>query len=359
MNEAMAVGLRALSVSTKTPTAVYVLGAAFAKRPGLNRNAARVFGALARAVPEHPMPHVLLAESLLGLQRYGQARHEYHAAVELDPTLVRARFGLAAALLTQGEYAPARPRDPSSRVPRHPTPRAVLAALRRIRRGEAVAMPTRKGGPRPSRPSRPEPTPEPVAEQQPSEPAPAESAPKPAKAPRVSRNRLFPVGVSLYPLDSETQSPEDWYARDLTDDLDALASARCSLVRIFVSWRILEPQVAQYSVEVLDRLAEMVAQISERKMQAIVVFFADDRHSELTDVSWGTKRDPTDGLIPHPARDRLGDQGRVASRGREGRLRVATGQRSVSVEVRLGRGLGAVERGLCAMRSAKSMTSDR
>ncbi len=105
VNEAMAVALRALAVSTKTPTAVYVLGAAFAKRPGLNRNAARVFGALAKAVPNQPMPHVLLAESLLGLQRYGQAKQAYLRAVELDPTFVRARFGLAAVLLTEGEYA--------------------------------------------------------------------------------------------------------------------------------------------------------------------------------------------------------------------------------------------------------------
>ena len=51
------------------------------------------------------MPHVLLAESLLGLQRYGQAKREYLAAVELDPSLVRARFGLAATLLAQGEHA--------------------------------------------------------------------------------------------------------------------------------------------------------------------------------------------------------------------------------------------------------------
>jgi tetratricopeptide (TPR) repeat protein len=107
VNEAMAVALRALAVSTKTPTAVYVLGAAFAKRPGLNRNAARVFGALAKAVPNRPMPHVLLAESLLGLQRYGQAKQAYLRAVELDPTFVRARFGLAAVLLTEGEHAAA------------------------------------------------------------------------------------------------------------------------------------------------------------------------------------------------------------------------------------------------------------
>jgi len=154
-------------------------------------------------------------------------------------------------------------------------------------------MPTRKGGPRPPRPRRVVPAPEPVAEKPAVEPSKQEPAPQRAKTPRApSRNRLFPVGVSLYPLDSETQSAEDWYARDLTEDLDALAAARCSLVRVFVSWRILEPQVAQYSAEVLDRLAEIVAQISERKMQAIVTFFADDRHAELADVTWGTKRDP-------------------------------------------------------------------
>lgn len=105
VNEAMAVALRAMAVSTRTPTAVYVLGASFAKRPGLNRNAARVFGALAKAVPDVAMPHVLLAESLLGLQRYGQAKSSYLRAVELDPACVRARFGLAAVLLTEGEYS--------------------------------------------------------------------------------------------------------------------------------------------------------------------------------------------------------------------------------------------------------------
>lgn len=105
VNEAMAVALRALAVSTRTPTAVYVLGASFAKRNGLNRNSARVFGALAKAVPDEPMPHVLLAESLLGLQRYGQAKQAYLTAVKLDPTFVRARFGLAAVLLTEGQHA--------------------------------------------------------------------------------------------------------------------------------------------------------------------------------------------------------------------------------------------------------------
>jgi len=105
VNEAMAVALRALSISAKIPTAVYVLGASFAKRPGLSRSAARVYGALADAVPDHPMPHVLNAESLLGLQRYSDATAAYVRAVELDPTLVRARFGLAAALLAEGEHS--------------------------------------------------------------------------------------------------------------------------------------------------------------------------------------------------------------------------------------------------------------
>lgn len=105
VNEAMAVALRAFAISTRMPTAVYVLGAAFHKRPGLNRNAARVFDALARAVPNEPMPHVLLAESLLSLQRFSAAKKSYLRAVELDPACVRARFGLAAVLLTEGEHA--------------------------------------------------------------------------------------------------------------------------------------------------------------------------------------------------------------------------------------------------------------
>ena len=53
------------------------------------------------------MPHVLLAESFLGLQRYSQAMQSYRIAVGLDPACVRARFGLAAALLTEGRHAEA------------------------------------------------------------------------------------------------------------------------------------------------------------------------------------------------------------------------------------------------------------
>jgi len=107
VNEAMACALRALAISTKTPTAVYALGVAFSKRAGLSKNAARVFSALAKAVPNQPMPHVLYAEALLGLQKYGQAAQSYRKAIALDPACVRARFGLAAVLLTEGRHAEA------------------------------------------------------------------------------------------------------------------------------------------------------------------------------------------------------------------------------------------------------------
>jgi tetratricopeptide (TPR) repeat protein len=107
VNEGMAIALRALMIDRESAAAIYDLGVAYAKRPGLNRHAARVFSALAKTVARHPMPHVLLAESLMGLQRYGQATTSYRRAVALDPACVRARFGLAAALLTEGRHAEA------------------------------------------------------------------------------------------------------------------------------------------------------------------------------------------------------------------------------------------------------------
>jgi tetratricopeptide (TPR) repeat protein len=107
VNEATAVALRALMLDRDKATAVYDLGVAYAKRPGLSRHATRVFTALTRLAPRHPMPHVLLAESLMGLQRYSHAMQSYRAAVALDPACVRARFGLAAALLTEGRHAEA------------------------------------------------------------------------------------------------------------------------------------------------------------------------------------------------------------------------------------------------------------
>ncbi len=149
-------------------------------------------------------------------------------------------------------------------------------------------MPTRKGGPRQPRQrvERPEsatPTPRRASTQ---------AAQDSAQPKIMQRNPLFPVGVSLYPLDAETQSAEDSYGRDFSADLDALAKSRCSLVRAFVSWRVIEPQVGQYDDEAIERLAELVTEARTRKMQTIVCFFADDRHAELSEVSWGKRRDP-------------------------------------------------------------------
>jgi tetratricopeptide (TPR) repeat protein len=107
-NEAMALALRALCMNTDHAPSLYCLGVTYSRRSGLDLQAARVFTALARIAPYHPMPHVLLAESLLGLQRFKQATKAYREAVRLDPTCVRARFGLAAAYLTEGRRAEAR-----------------------------------------------------------------------------------------------------------------------------------------------------------------------------------------------------------------------------------------------------------
>ncbi|MHB1324498.1 MAG: tetratricopeptide repeat protein [Coriobacteriia bacterium] len=106
-NESMACALRALSLDPDLATALYCLGVVYARRTGLNRHAARVFIALAKRAGTHALVHVLLAESLLGLQRFAAASKAYRLAVRIDPACVRARFGLAASYLTEGRYAEA------------------------------------------------------------------------------------------------------------------------------------------------------------------------------------------------------------------------------------------------------------
>jgi tetratricopeptide (TPR) repeat protein len=107
VNEAMACALRALTISTHTPTAVYALGVAFARRPALADHAAKLFSALTTMTPGKAMPHVLHAESLLALQRYSAAGEAYRAALSLDPGCVRALFGQAAVALTAGDHTAA------------------------------------------------------------------------------------------------------------------------------------------------------------------------------------------------------------------------------------------------------------
>lgn len=119
----------------------------------------------------------------------------------------------------------------------------------------------------------------------------AASAPVPeGKVPR--RNAMFPVGVNYYPLDAETQSWDDWYAHDVSEDFARLAEARFGLVRVFISWKLLEPQVGQYNEDAVERLQEIIDAARENRLQVIVCFFADDRLAELLDVPWGKRRDP-------------------------------------------------------------------
>jgi endo-1,4-beta-mannosidase len=121
----------------------------------------------------------------------------------------------------------------------------------------------------------------------------AEGAPGTAEqsaAPR--RSTTFPIGIDYWPIDAETASFSDWYSGDLEADMKALSEARLTLVRVFVSWKCFEQQVGNYDEESAQRFERLVAAARENHLQLIVCFFADDRLAEMTDVSWGKKRDP-------------------------------------------------------------------
>jgi endo-1,4-beta-mannosidase len=172
-------------------------------------------------------------------------------------------------------------------------------------------MPTRKGDPRQRRQSRfrraaeaeqrlladeQAPGDGATAGQHESDRTEAEERPAAPSAPR--RNARFPLGVNYYPLDSETQSAENAYSGDVADDFATFAEARFALVRVFLSWKAIEPQVAQYDDDAIERIADVFEAARENKIQALVCFFADDRSGELVDVPWGKRRDArTDGYL--------------------------------------------------------------
>ncbi|MCE5202802.1 MAG: beta-galactosidase trimerization domain-containing protein [Actinomycetia bacterium] len=108
----------------------------------------------------------------------------------------------------------------------------------------------------------------------------------------TTREGVFPIGVDHYPLDAERQGYDEWYTGDIDADFAAMAEARLSRVRVFVSWRCLEPQVGQYDEEMAERLENLVAAARAHGLQLIVCFFADDRLAELSAVPWGRHRDP-------------------------------------------------------------------
>lgn len=109
-------------------------------------------------------------------------------------------------------------------------------------------------------------------------------------APR--RAAQFPVGVDYYPIDAERASYSEWYETDIAADFAAMAAARISLVRVFVSWKVLEPQVGQYDDGAGDRLDTVMEAARAHDMRVIVCFFADDRLAEMNDVTWARKRNP-------------------------------------------------------------------
>ena len=104
--------------------------------------------------------------------------------------------------------------------------------------------------------------------------------------------RSFPVGVDYYPIDVERASYTEWYDGDAEADFAAMAAAGLSLARVFVSWKVLEPQVGQYDSDADDRLAGVVAAARAHHVRLIVTFFADDRLADMNDLAWARKRDP-------------------------------------------------------------------
>lgn len=117
-------------------------------------------------------------------------------------------------------------------------------------------------------------------------------APEPAQRPSSRRNHLFPVGVDLYPACEERAAFSDWYSWDFEKEMARIASLHLSLVRVFVSWRLFEPEVGRYDEEVLDRLGALLACAHSFGLETIVAFFADDRIAEMNDVAWAKRRDP-------------------------------------------------------------------
>jgi hypothetical protein len=109
---------------------------------------------------------------------------------------------------------------------------------------------------------------------------------------RQQKNPRFPVGVDYYPIDAERASFAEWYDTDTAADIAAIAAAGISLVRVFVSWKVLEPQVGQYDQEAEDRLGALLEAARTHDVHVIVCFFADDRLAEMNDVTWAKKRDP-------------------------------------------------------------------
>ncbi|MBI5232291.1 MAG: beta-galactosidase, partial [Coriobacteriales bacterium] len=146
-------------------------------------------------------------------------------------------------------------------------------------------MPTRKGGPRPTRRvERPLAATASVGNAMQAPAAQREAIGSP-------RNPRFPLGVDVWPVDSDSAGPSGWYQHDVGGQLGAMADAGVSLVRLYASWRLMEPQVGQYDDGAFGRFARTIAEAGSRGMRCIVVLFSAEPHAQPSTVTWATKRD--------------------------------------------------------------------
>jgi endo-1,4-beta-mannosidase len=101
----------------------------------------------------------------------------------------------------------------------------------------------------------------------------------------------FLLGTNYHPLDRERQSWSEWYALDPSADFQAMAEMGMSIVRVFFSWHMFEPQVGQYEDEVFERLDTLIAAAKRNGLAVILTLFDDDGTSELLTMSWRQGRD--------------------------------------------------------------------
>lgn len=106
-----------------------------------------------------------------------------------------------------------------------------------------------------------------------------------------TRTPAFVLGVDCRPVDDE-RSPHAWYEYDIRSDFDAIAEAGLRRVRVFCSWRLMEPQVGQYDEALLARLDAVLAAATAAGLDVIVCLFTHDATSAPVEVPWASGRDP-------------------------------------------------------------------
>ena len=126
----------ALARYPELPAALYSLGVVYAQAHrtlAATRPASSSRSPSAR--PEHALVHVLLAESLLGLQRFEPAGKAYRVARAARPGVRACAVRPRGVVPHRGPLRRGAVGDPPRRLLRHQAAGTVLAPLRRVRRG--------------------------------------------------------------------------------------------------------------------------------------------------------------------------------------------------------------------------------